>query len=257
LLVICYGIPKSGSTLAFELVKGALKSAGFEQKVIVNNMRSAQVTDDGLPGTRNFLAKVDRGSLEDLFGAAGEMKLAIKTHSSFPDEDFAWLEQRQEAGDIAVIASYRDPRQICLSLMDAASKARKRGFEAFSGVEVMRKAQRNVRQRIKDFRKWGALKGTMRFPYDTVAFAPDEALNKIEQFLSIKCGDREEIKDYAYYEAPTQKNIGLRDRHKRDLTEEQNADMLEKFGEIIRVFSEDDQRWYDACRRKMLAGTYE
>jgi hypothetical protein len=257
-LVICYGIPKSGSTLAYELVRGVLKSTGFEQKIIVNDARGIEGADAGLPGLRNFVAKVDRQMLEGLLKAAGpDNKLAIKTHSMFPDTDFAWIEERQRAGDIKIIASYRDPRDICLSLMDAASKAKKRGFDAFIGVEMMRRAQRNVRHRIKDFRKWAAISGAIRLGYDTVAFAPDEALDRIEGLLSVKCSDREEIKDYVYYEAPTQKNKGLRNRYKRDLTEEQNADMLEKFGEIIRIFSEDDQNWFDVCRRKMLAGATE
>jgi hypothetical protein len=257
-LVLCYGIPKSGSTLAFELVKSALKNAGFEQKTFVNHARGTEGAEAGLPGVRNFAASLDKPTLEDLFARMGTArKIAVKTHSPFPDADFAWLEERQLAGDIQVIASYRDPREICLSLMDAAEKARKRGHEAFGGIEIMRRAQRNARHRIKDFRKWAALKGTMRLDYDTVAFAPDETLDRIEKLLSIKCSDREEVKDYAYYEAPTQKNKGLRNRYKSDLTEEQSADMLERFGEIIRVFAENDQTWFDACRRKMLAGNTE
>ncbi len=207
---------------------------------------------------RNFVASLDRPVLEDLLNRAGPGgKLAIKTHSPFPDADFAWLEERQRAGDIAVVASYRDPREICLSLLDAATKAKKRGLDAFINVEMMQRAERNVRRRVKDFRKWGALNGSLRLSYDTVAFAPDDALDRIERLLSVTCGDRQELKDYVYYEAPTQKNKGLRNRYKRDLTEEQNADMLEKFGDIIRVFEEDNQSWFDACRQKMLAGAEE
>ncbi|HVU22437.1 MAG TPA: hypothetical protein VHE09_17025 [Rhizomicrobium sp.] len=252
MLVLCYGIPKSGSTLAFELVRTALKNAGFGQKTFVNDARDLEGADAGLPGLRNFINDVDRAKVEGLIAKIGpKNKVAVKTHSPFPDEDFDWLEKAQTSGDLQVFASYRDPREICLSLMDAARKARKRGFDAFNGIEELHKAQRNVEKRIDEFRKWAALKGTVRLGYDITAFESDRALDLIEKTLQIEC-DRVEVKDYVFYEAPTQRNKATKGRH-TELSADDNADMLDKFGAFIRrVCEDDDQGWFDERRAELL-----
>lgn len=253
MLVLCYGIPKSGSTLAFELVRTSLKNAGFHQKTFVNDARDLEGADAGLPGLRNFVNGVDRQRIEKLIEAIGpDKKVAVKTHSVFPDDDFLWLEQLQAGGGLQIFASYRDPREICLSLTDAARKAKKRGLDAFNGIEAMHKAQRNVQNRIEDFRKWAALSGTVRLDYNTSAFQPDQALDRIESTLRIQC-DRVEVKDYVFYEAPTQKNKATRDRYREELSAEDNAAMLKLFDEFIhRVCEDSDQSWFDECRTAML-----
>jgi len=252
MLILCYGMPKSGSTLAFELVKGTLNSAGFRQETFVNHARGLEDQDRNLPGLRNFVKNLDREVIQSVLDEIGpDRRIAVKTHSHFPEADFAWIEQQQQNGKLRIIASYRDPREMCLSLMDAAEKARERGLEAFGGIELMRRAQRNVRNRIVDFRRWAAIKGALRLSYDTVAFLPDEAIGQIEDYLQIK-SDREAVKYYAFAEAPTQKNKAKRDRYK-ELSEAQNKEMLRRFGEYIRrVCEQDEQSWFDECRTAML-----
>ncbi len=257
MLVLCYGIPKSGSTLAFELVRGVLKSAGFEQPTFVNDARGLEGVDANLPGLRNFVIPFDRQRAENLIATIGpDRRIAVKTHAPFPDADYAWLNEQQANGAIQIVASYRDPREICLSLVDAAKKAKKRGFDAFGDVEHMQRAQKNVRNRIPDFRKWASLKGSLRLDYDTIAFAPDKALRRIEDALHVTCIGKEDVKDHVYYEAPTQKNKAVRNRYKDELSDAENAQMLEEFDEFIhRVCEQNDQSWFDECRAEMLTGT--
>ncbi len=154
--------------------------------------------------------------------------------------------------EIRVIASYRDPREIFLSLMDAAKKAKKLGLNAFAGRAAQEQAQQGIERRIEEFRVWGALKGTLRLDYDTVAFLPEDAMGLIEAALDIK-SDRAAAKHYAFNEAYTQKNKAKRARYRTEMSTEQNTEMLARFGDFIRrVCGQDDQSWFDECRAALL-----
>lgn len=252
MLVLCYGIPKSGSTLAFEIVKRMLITAGHEQEIFWNDRKDPEQLDPRRG--RNFIEGVTRHKLIRIIETIGPSRIiAAKTHSSFPDEMFPWLEKAQALKQLQVVASYRDPRDICLSLVDSSQKARERGRGAFSRVEGLEHAARKIKKRTEEFQKWGALRGTLALNYEMVAFSPDRAIDMLESTLAIKC-DREEVKRYAFQEARTQKNKAKNNRHEEELSEAQNAWMLEMFGEFIdRVCKAEDRQWFEERRTELLA----
>lgn len=253
MLVLCYGIPKSGSTLAFELVKGMLQGAGFDQETFVNDRLGPERLKRAGPTNRNYVTRVSKQKIRDLVNEIGpDRKIAVKTHARFQERLFPWLERMQADGQLQVIASYRDPREICLSLLDAGEKARTRGVKTFASVSDLRHAQENVQRRLEEFRKWAALRGTLRLSYNTVAFSPDDAIDLIEGTLNIQC-DREAAKRYAFEIASTQKNKAQKDRYLHDLTKAQNDEMLSIFGEFIeQACEQDDHAWFKKCRRGVL-----
>ncbi|HVU22399.1 MAG TPA: hypothetical protein VHE09_16835, partial [Rhizomicrobium sp.] len=159
MLVLCYGMQKSGSTLAFELTCGVLQSTGFAQDFIRNDLhepREGRVY-------RNYVEDVTADSVERLIATIGPTrKIAIKTHATFPDEDFARLESLQARGDLQVIASYRDPRDVCLSLLDAGERSRTLERGGFGKFETLDEAAKFVKGRTARFRKWASLRGTLR-----------------------------------------------------------------------------------------------
>jgi hypothetical protein len=253
MLILCYGMPKSGSTLAFELVRGMLRSAGCEQETFINDERDEDELAAGGLGVRNYANLLTVEKIKNIMTSIGTgRKICVKTHSALPHGAFGRLEQLQADREIQVIASYRDPREICLSLMDAAKKAKKLGLDAFARQAALEQAQQGIERRIGEFRTWGALKGTLRLDYDTVAFLPEDAMGPIEAALDIK-SDRAAAKHYAFNEAYTQKNKAKRGRYRSELSAKQNAEMLARFGEFIRrVCGEDDQKWFDECRAALL-----
>jgi hypothetical protein len=248
MLVICYGIAKSGSTLAFELVRGLLESAGHSQK----KFKGAT----GLkPGSRgNHLDSVDKESLAALIDEIGPDRiLAAKTHKVFDEESFVWMEEQQRLRRLQVMASYRDPRDICLSLVDHGARSRDNGRRGFARVENLDDATLMVQRAITKFAKWGALEGTLRLYFETVAFEPDEAIAAIERTLGVK-GDAEATKRHAFEDAFTQRNKAKRNRYLDEMDAAQQAHMLETFGPFIeRVCTAKDDEWYRAFRGKLLA----
>jgi hypothetical protein len=231
MLVPCYGIQKSGSTLTFELVKGVLQTAGFEQTFLRNERFKA-----GVPvpqSARNYIERITKEKIEGLIAEIGsDRRIAVKTHGAFPDEMFPWLEEMQARRELQVIVSWRDPRDICLSLLDAGERSRRIKAGAFTELQTLDAAAAYVSKRIARYRKWAALRGTLRLDYDAVAFAPDAAIDAIEKDLGV-ASDRVQAKQYAFEEADTRKNKALRDRHLDEMTAEQMAKLEKTFHRFL------------------------
>ncbi len=249
MLVICYGIAKSGSTLAYELVKGVLESAGHSQK----KLKGARGIKPG--GRGNHLSSVDKEDLAALIDEIGPDRIiAAKTHKSFEDTLFPWMEEQQRLRRVQVLASYRDPRDLCLSLVDHGARSREAGRHAFARIRDLDDAERTVSRAIWKFAKWGALEGTLRLYFESVAFEPDKVIEDIERALGVKC-DPEAAKKHAFEDAFTQRNKAKRNRYLDEMDEGQKARMLEAFRPFIeRVCNGSGDEWYREFRGNILAG---
>jgi hypothetical protein len=245
MLVLCYGITKSGSTLAFELVKGMLKSIGHEQVRFSEDLVKAGAAI-------NFVQQVDRKKVDGLLELVGDRWIAVKTHAGIRDPVFPYLEELQEKRLVQIIASYRDPREICLSLADAGAHARAHNRTAFSEFTDIHSAVPGVLRQIGKFRRWGAVRGALRLDYDLVAFSTDEAIDRIEERLGIVC-DRAYANRYAFNEAFTQKNKAKRHRAKEDLGEEDYAALTATFADFIQnVCEHQNDSWFANAREEIL-----
>lgn len=262
MLVLCYGIQKSGSTLAFELVKEVLSSSGFDQPVLWNDRRDPA---DLMPGrARNYVTKLTKKKISAMIEEIGpSRRIAVKTHSTFNDNLFPWLEELQAHNDLCVIASYRDPRDICLSMCDRKARGSAKRAARGSAPKPAQKpdelptfdaVQDLLEPQLQYFRKWASLRGTLRLDYDVVAFSPEAAIASIENALDVRC-DHEKVKAYVYQEAHTLKNRAKRARYKDELDDAQKSGALKRFRKFIRNACEkDNQAWYDKYRERILAG---
>jgi hypothetical protein len=253
MLVLCYGMQKSGSTLAFELTCGILTSAGFAQDFIRNDLHDPDPESGKTP--RNYIEHIDEESIREFIDIIGpNRRIAIKTHATFPDDLFSFLEKKQADRSLQVVASYRDPRDICLSLLDAGEKSRRTGKGAFGDFETLDGVTDYVKGRIARFRKWASLHGSLRLNYDTVAYKPNDAIDALETALNVK-SDRAQVLKHTFDEAFTHKNKAKRNRHQSELTPAQTKKLTTEFRRFIkRACEEDDQSWYEKCRDNILAG---
>ena len=249
MLVICYGMAKSGSTLTFEMVKGVLTGAGHSQEKVRSN---------GLkPKARgNYIVSVTRETVSDMVESVGPDRIvAAKTHGKFSDDMFGWLEELQSQRKIQVITSYRDPRDICLSLVDHGAKSRDTGRKGFSAIRDLGDAADLVERAILKFRKWSAIQGAIRLYFDTVAFSPDEAIAAIENVLGVSC-DHEAAKRHAFEDSFTQRNKARKNRFEEEMDEEDREMLTARFGEFIeRACHRNDSEWFSRCRERILAGS--
>jgi hypothetical protein len=248
MLVICYGMAKSGSTLAFELTKGVLIDAGHSQ----DKVKSA-----GLKPRNggNYIAELTQESVTELIETIGTDRIVVaKTHQCFEPDTFAWFEDLQRQRKLQIISSYRDPRDMCLSLVDHGVRSRNAGQKSYAHIANLTRAANLIEKAIPKFRNWASLEGSMRLYYDTVAFAPDIAIDAIEKVLGVTC-NHEEAKKHAFEDAFTQRNKGQKKRFEDEMNESEKAQMLDTFGEFIeRVCGQNDEGWFSSHRERLLAG---
>jgi hypothetical protein len=246
MLILCYGMAKGGSTLAFELVKGMLESVGHTQ---------ARLPDGPVEPDHpiNYIKSIDGERVDALLSAVGERWIAVKTHAGFRPPLFPVLEALQQSGQARIIASYRDPRDVCLSLVDAGTKAVAEGrhgsFERFADKEI---AIADVQAQTDKFRRWASVHGALRLDYETVAFAPHEAIDLIERTLDIAC-DRDAALHHAFEQAFTQKNKMKRRRFEDELADDEKHRLTEMFAEFLREVCEArNDAWFASYREHML-----
>ncbi len=250
MIVLSYGMTKSGSTLAFELCKAILEKRGFAQRRLPDEV----VT----PGHHiNFLQEVSVVGLQALLKevAQGEF-VAIKLHTGLRQPEADFIGQQISAGTIKLHVNFRDPREVCLSLVDAGAKAREKQRQAFSEIVTLSDAANAVKRQLNICRRWGSIEGALPLFYNQVAFETGAAIERICADFGFPMFDQPtcaELMAPLFGETFTQKNKAVKDRYKDDLTVRQNEMLLDQIPGvrpfINRVCEQGDYSWFSQIRR--------
>lgn len=222
MVVFCYGIPKSGSTLAFQIARAVAVLAGHPQWRLDPPLRS--------PGHKvNFQQTLTPGLLHATAARAAGRVLLIKTHDR-PGTEWAEAYRALAArGEAAAIVNHRDPRDVCLSLCDAGRAARAAGEAAFAEFVSLEDAAARVERYLDELAAWRSLPGLLELRYETCAFRMDEAIEAIQAHLGLR-GPHWPVRLYAGHIAFTHRNKAVRERHVAELGMADRALLEARFG---------------------------
>jgi hypothetical protein len=211
MVVFSYGMPKSGSTLAFQIARAAAMFSGHSQRLLAPPLRT--------PGHRvNFQQRLDAGLLRRVADYAGDRVLVIKTHDAPGPDWLAAYRDLARQGRAAVIVNHRDPRDVCLSLCDAGRLARERGQSAFAEFVTLEDAAARVKNYIEDLDHWRGLPQLLELRYEVCAFSMNDAIAAIQAHLGL-WGPAWLVRLYAGRVAFTHRNRAVPERHVAELTE--------------------------------------
>jgi hypothetical protein len=215
MLVFSYGIPKSGSTLAFELAKAVARLGGHRQRRLGEAL---------LPGGHkvNFAQDLVPGLLPRLAEAASGGVLLVKTHARPGAEWVAEYRALAARGLVSAHVNHRDPRDICLSLLDAGRLARSRGERAFAEFVALEDAVARVRRYLEEAAIWQGLPRILPLDYETCAFRMDAAIDAIKADLRVGCPNwpvRLWVRRFAF----TYRNKAVPARHAAELAPAERA----------------------------------
>lgn len=216
-LYISYGMPKSGSTLAFELTRTMLELAGVPQVKIADG-----VTDPKYP--INFVNRLD-GEAYQALGAAvagNGPPLVIKTHSRL----FPAVGKGLASGALAGHAVCRDPRDMALSMLDAAREGRAWGGRAGDKFKSVADTLPSLHKSIRTFTKWAESPNIMAIHYERLAFDMESVTAEIAVQLGIDVDLRKAV-EIATGCKFTQLNKGISQRWKTEM-QPADASLLEK-----------------------------
>lgn len=245
MLVLSYGMTKSGSTLAFELCKAVLEARGFTQRKLPDSV----VTKGHHV---NFLSDVSASSVRALLEEIrDDEKIAVKLHAPADEDTAAVVEREIAAGRAKLHVNYRDPREVSLSLMDAGAQARAKNRKAFAEIETLADAARTTQRQLGNCRRWGAIRGAMHLFYNDVAFDMRATADRIARDFGLPALSDEEFAGVVKVletDAFTQKNKAVKDRYKDELTIRQSEELVDAIRGakpfIRRVCEARDYGWF-------------
>lgn len=227
MLVFSYGIPKSGSTLAFRIATGVAVLGGHWQPLLRADLRLIR------GHTYNFAQELDPDVLSRLADRFRDRILVIKTHARPGPEWIAAYQALAARGLVSAHVNHRDPRDICLALLDAGAMARAKGEAAFSEFVTLEDSVAAVRRYLGELALWTGLPNTLTLRYEITGFRTDEAIDRIKAHLGIGCPNWL-VRFYVQRIAFTHRNKARPERHRAEMEPALAARLTQAFGPYLR-----------------------
>ena len=226
LLYFSYGMTKTGSTLAFQLVRTALDLCGFPQDRVPLDVVNPILR-------RNFVNHITPRQLDALKDEAKKRgyPIALKTHMR-PDD---CVVEAIQSGEAIAHACYRDPRDMALSMLDHGAHSRKTGGEEFAELTTLEQAFTNIRSQHDSLTAWLRLPGVMPLYFEDIAFNTVETARRILAHLKLKL-DPDVLADVVKTQRFTQKNKAVPRRYPEEMETSLSASIAKEFAPLIDRF---------------------
>ena len=227
LVYFSYGLTKSASTLAYRLAWLSLEDAGFTQPrvppPVVEEIHSV-----------NFVTHVSESMMAELtrIARAQGYPLVVKTHVLPSPAVIEAVNSGQAKGSI----TFRDPRDMALSMLDHGAKARRKGDFAFREYGKLPDTLDAIRLQVDALTQWMRLPDMLPLTYDQVAFDTKNTVKKLQQHLGIT-GNPAKIARMVSDKRYIQFNKGIRDRHKREMSADDSAAFAREFAPLIETLA--------------------
>jgi len=184
MILICFGIPKSGSTALFNICWHAAHSGIRQSQNYRDVIRLSDVDPAFARYAHGFVSnKDDLGEIIDAVLTthdSQERLIFIKTHNSCQKTVRNFLQQEKVTG----IGSFRHPADVALSLIDASFRDRAKGIERFSYFDLD-SAAHVLPWFNKIYRSLFDDTNCIPVYYDWIAQAPEAVLGLITKRLNL------------------------------------------------------------------------
>jgi hypothetical protein len=198
---------KCGSTLAFELARTGLELAGYPQHPLGL---------DGLKDVRiNFAAHLNQTQLDAIWAQVQTIghPIVIKTHTR-PDNCIIDMFKR---GNVMAHATYRDPRDMALSMIDHGNRNREQGKSAFIEITDLKSARINIDSQIDSLTQWLVRPNCLPLFFDDLAFDTETTTRQILANLQLEI-EPSRVANFVLNRRFTQKNRGVRRRFRKEMS---------------------------------------
>lgn len=236
MLVISSGMQKSGTAYFYNVLNDLLIESGAANARMIKNEFSLEKI---LKDNNN---NIDGISWKDLLKISivsfKKGTFAVKTH--YPNRrSFGIL---SKAGLLKIIYSYRDPRDVILSVIDHGKKLKESGETGnFTKMIEIDEAIRNVKIWINDWNELSGKNNILKYRYEDFLKEPELIFRKVSEFLKIEFSERSVKKILLRYnpsnpDMPKGRlhfNKGIVDRFKTDMSVSDQKRVLESMGKEI------------------------
>ena len=235
MILVSYGLTKSGSTLAFEIAKAVLELNGHSQARLTNDL----VTEGhGI----NFVRGWTDEKLSALIDATRGQRVAVKTHTTAARLSPELVGHAIDAGELKIQVVYRDPRDMILSMLDHGARARAVPHDgAFRDVDTLDVAIERLGIQLYRLRRWGSYP-SLKLQYEKFAFDPVGGPRMIADDLGLTA-DPAEVWEIATAHF-TQRHVGRAGRYKDDLWPEEIERVERAFPLFLELVNGNDLGWF-------------
>lgn len=176
MILVCYGMPKSASTFAYQMAIGLLEAAGHVQSEIAERYLPEELRAD-------FFDE-DNIDLEALLAHVPPYAVrVIKTHARLESVGQSVFDPRVKA-----IVTARDPRDAILSAMDTAKRELKKARQVGTGFTDLLNFDAALpfyRQQMLFSLDWWRQSGFLKISYRELALQPYRAAERMNKYLAL------------------------------------------------------------------------
>jgi hypothetical protein len=180
-LYISFGMTKSASTFAWRLIKQIAQTGGLPVATLSVKSKGRQAWED-------YVDVLSETNLQLIAEEIGDAPAVIKTHSAVTPA----ILRLAAAGEAVVFASYRDLRDIALSLLDHGARSRVRGVADFASLYTVEDTLPVLANQVRRFTDWVKSAQPLLLPYDEICFDTRTTIGRIAARLAVTV-DAEEI----------------------------------------------------------------
>jgi hypothetical protein len=236
MIVISYGVEKSGTTLAYEMAKAVLALNGHPQGLLEPRFVKGHRRN-------NLIGDWSEAALADLLACTARTKLVVKTHHPLPARTADRVREGIDAGEIKLHVVFRDPRDAVLSMIDWERVRPQPSGDMFQAeIRTVSDACAVLRRRLRNLRSWGALP-SLKLPYEAFAFDRTFGPRAIAQHLGLEV-DPEEVWSVVD-QLETKKNVARAGRHHQELPVDARDRIERAFADFMPVVEQGSCSWFD------------
>jgi hypothetical protein len=173
-IYISYGITKSASTFAWQLIKRIAISGGLPIATLTSKSKGVNSPED-------YIDPVSEKKLDLIRDDVGDSPVVIKTHGGVTPAAARLVAE----GTAQVFVSYRDLRDIALSLLDHGGRSREKGIEDFAEFYEVSDTLEDIKAQIQRLEGWVRFCNPLLLPYDEICFDTPSTISRIADRLGV------------------------------------------------------------------------
>lgn len=219
-----YGMTKSASSFVYQLEEQIFKLSNYDLMKVPSKIRGNRAPE-------NYVEPITDEKIQEILNWLPENAVTvIKTHGA-PSKLACELVNQ---GKAFASATFRDPRDIAVSLSDHGARSREKGIADFASFVRPIDALPEIKNQLNRLNPWLKLSGCQSFSYDLIRSKPEAVVSAVFEQVGLKdvsvedvllpFQDRTKIIHY---------NVGNAGRYKDNMTEEEVLKFASEFDWLL------------------------
>jgi hypothetical protein len=224
MIYVSFGMLKSASTLAYQLTEEILRQAGRRPISLGRPLRPAM-------SVTNYFDDIDEDLIKRVEDQAKGRDVVLKTHQ----RPGPGLTKLIEKGEVLASATFRDPREIALSMVDHGERSRRWAIPEFSECATVLDCCPSIDNQVETLRIWNSMGCVELIPFNTVCFDMTAVITRLAQQMGVMVNSAAVARVFAKKWMIGQFNRGVADRF-HEMPSEQSTYFLRHYASFYEEF---------------------